>query len=211
MSSDQRKWLVDVVAVIISLCALGVSIRTDYVVRAYHNDSEKANLIRQTYSDFRAITDLVTANWELMYIGSLPDQYETVRNIVEKRLRCADEKKRTEILLKERAIASSLFTMYEHSYFQWDNAKTYGDQERERFLRSVLDYFSNKLLRNPRLMWYWSADGANLRSQSESETIKYYEKTVLGDSNPVSWRPDAIGVFRSEANNNKGGRCFGTN
>jgi hypothetical protein len=95
----------------------------------------------------------------------------------------------TRLLLEEGALAERIMTMFEHSYYQWRHARGNADTPRIDFLRAVLNYFTGRVLTNPRLLW--SKDGANLRQHYEVETISYYDEHVM----PFGRFVDAEGPF----------------
>jgi hypothetical protein len=194
------KTRLDIVSLVISVLALATSVGSAYYVSMQHGDTEQATLLRQTYSDFAELNDVSIDNWESVYMFALPDQYESlVKSIGDVIARRSDSEK-AQLKLRERAIAEAVFTRYEHAYYQWQHATHVGDKARETFLLQVLQYFTKKLLRNPRLLWYWSEHGANLRAHFEADVTRYYDEQVLKDhANQIVKSPDAIGLFSNAA------------
>lgn len=105
---------------------------------------------------------------------------------------------RTALMLRERALALYIFDVYEHNLYQWRHAMEIGDHERARFFGEVLDYLTGRLLRNPRLLYYWNDPSESLKDQYESWTNEHYARFVLGDKpQEVMQQVDATGPFRA--------------
>jgi hypothetical protein len=93
------------------------------------------------------------------------DQYPRAKDLV---IRCTtdiDDEKRIAYLLQERAVADLLMTYYEQITFQWESTR---DRER-KFVKGVIDHFENRVLRNPRVIWWWQADCGGLETGYEDE------------------------------------------
>jgi hypothetical protein len=158
-----------------------------------HSDTLTYEVIRSAYSDFLQLMDLRAQYPEQGHMFETPDNYERNKIIVRAaagpRLATTDGQAR--LLLEEGALAERIMTMFEHSYYQWKHATENAHAPRIDFLKAVLDYFTARVLTNPRLLWYWSQEGANLRQHYEAETIAYYDEHVL----PAGRSVDAQGPF----------------
>jgi len=173
--SHLRAKPVEIAAIIISCIALFLSIGVFVRVPAQHSDVLTSSMIRETYSEFLDFMDR-RAQYPLQsHLFALPDTYSIVKAQV---IQAMDANDISTPLLQERAVAQRQFIMFEHAFYQWTQARNRGDATRAQFLKEVLDYFTGRLLRNPRLVWYWSPEGGNLGSHCESSTIDYYNKTV---------------------------------
>jgi hypothetical protein len=171
-------------AVLISLISLYNSIAT-------RRDTARAQAIRDSYAIFYELDRLHMQNWQLAHLFVTPDQYESVSSQVAN-LKKYTVKEKNELLIKERAIAYFVFDIYEHTLYQWRQATRGRDTGRAYFLTEVLDYLSNKTLRNPRLLYYWSHAGEHY----EGWTHQFYKDNVLSDpDNPLIYKQDETGPF----------------
>jgi hypothetical protein len=186
-------------ATIIAIVALLVSIITAYQSCSSSRDVAKSEAIRQSYATFEELTRLQLEDWQLSHMFALPDRYDEVVREVSLSSTCLSRAKQSELLLRERAIADLIFNTFEEVYYQWKQANDAGDSRRSAFLKEVLDYLTGRLLRNPRLLYYWSASGGGLSASYEIETQNYYDSMVLKNpQSPLLRGADAKGPFADE-------------
>lgn len=200
MSNNKSNSIVlSIVTIVISLLALGISGLSYSQSLSSHKDISGAETIGRQYGFYYEFSRMEVENWQIGHIFALPDWYnESVRQISSS-LKSTEPTKRAELLLKERAIARFILTNYEEIFYQWKHAKSVGDTQRAGFLEEVLNYFTGRLLRNPRLLYYWSEDGGKLAADFEPETRKHYEEHVLRNYNlPLTQKPDPLGPFSQE-------------
>lgn len=96
------------------------------------------------------------------------------------------------LLLEERAMAHSIFTMFEETFYYHEHAQQVGDQSRATLMREHLDYFTDALC-NRRLLWYWDAEkGGGQGLLFAPRVQKYFQDTILKDCREV---PDPEGPF----------------
>lgn len=187
---------ISVLALVISFIAAAVSVLT--YQRDPKRDSEKLTMdvIRQTYSDFFAINAQRAQNPLHSHLFEVSDSYSGA--VKQVKLAIANDlsssSRLARLRLEERAIADSLFTLFEQAYYQWKLATVSNDAARTSFLKEELDYFTERLLRNPRLLWFWANDGGKLSLQYEKATQVFYESSVQ----PKSQARDDIGPFGSD-------------
>ncbi|WP_431263712.1 hypothetical protein ACQ859_27880 [Roseateles chitinivorans] len=185
--------VLEVVALVVSAIALVFAVMT--YLREPGRDSDKVtvDLIRQVYSDFISITEQRAAHPLQSHLFEVPDNYEASAAQVRLAVGAVRGNKAevSRLLLEERAVADRIFTMFEQAFYQWSNAKENGDSRREKFLQDVLNYYTERLLRNPRLVWYWSAAGGKLLVHYETATQEFYSKNVK----PSSLKADAVGAY----------------
>jgi len=106
------------------------------------------------------------------------------------------EKKRAEYILKERAFANFLFGFYENTLFQYNESLKSRNKDRTDFLRKALDYFRNKVLRNPRLLYLWDSDGGKLSINYAESTIEDYDKNVWNNKDrSLALSIDSVGPY----------------
>jgi hypothetical protein len=118
------------------------------------------------------------------------DQYQRVKDMVIRCTRDIDDEKRISYLLQERTVVDLLMTYYEQITFQWESTR---DKER-KFVKGIIDHFEMRVLRNPRLIWWWQAECGGLETAYDDETRKRWQDKVLapiaGD-NVSEWRDDS--------------------
>lgn len=170
----------------ISIVSLAVSLRAMQVTKDTHSDEITSSLINQNYDDF---IDLHELRAQFPYHGhlfELKDQYDQVKNEVVAALVSLSEDDRLKLLprlkLEERALARRIFSQYENAFYQWQNTSRSRDKSRLWFHKDVADYFSQRLLRNPRLVWFWRSSGGNYRLHYEPLTRDHYDRTVVETS-----------------------------
>lgn len=167
-----------VVALIISVASLVASIITYKTSISQHSDEWTATLIRHNYEDMLRLHELRATFPMQSHLFELGDQYTSVLNVVSKSVDGMTDKERSQHYLEERAIARRIFSMYEGAYYQYSNAKEQNDPHRMKFMGDVLHYFCDRLLTNPRLVWFWKKTGGGLCVHYEPNTISYYDEHV---------------------------------
>jgi hypothetical protein len=166
-----------------------------------YKDISGIETIRKQYEFYYEFERLEIENWQLSHIFALPEWYDKNVSLVSSSLTSIDATKRAEFLLKERAIARFIFTNFEAILYESRHAEQIGDSQRAAFLQEVLDYFTGRLLRNPRLLYQWSEEGGKLAADFEPDTRKYYEEHVLNNAAlPLIQKPDPLGPFPEKTN-----------
>ncbi len=179
------------IAIIISGVAALASLYSLYHTIQTRKDAARAQAIGDFYSTFYEFDKLHLQNWQLSHLFVVPSQYhDIVRKVARRKSYSNDE--RTELLLKEKAVARFIFDTFENTLYQYRQAKDAKDTGRSRFLEEVLQFQTNKILRNPRLLHLWRLEIENY----EPVTIDYYEKHVIKDpENPLTNPADPKGPF----------------
>ena len=184
------------VSTIMSMLALAMSIISLYQSSSFQKDSSGTEMIKSQYATYYELGRLEVDNPQLSHIFAMPNWYDRAFRSVVALVGPLDEKKREELILKERAFARIIFTHYEDLFFQWRHARRMGDTERVAFLGEALNYYTSRVLRNPRLLYLWSEKGANLGIDFEAETREHYNAKVLHDpALPLKEIPDRAGPF----------------
>lgn len=181
------------VAVIISICALIFSILSYRDIPKRHSDTRTADMINNSYSELLGMTTFQAQYPMQGHLYATAGNYEAICQKVRiaTGLEMTDaDISRNEII--EIALAMSIFAYFEHHFFQWEQAKKGKDKVRTQFLLEVLKYFTERLLRNPRLLWLWAESGANLREHFEDKVREYYVQHIDMDNKYV----DVIGPYR---------------
>lgn len=57
----------------------------------------------------------------------------------------------------------------------------------EKILKEVLAYFTEKLLNNPRLLYFWSKEGGNICVYFENQTQQYYDENLSTKDVSKKW------------------------
>ena len=184
-------------SLVISLLAIVVSVTSMSLTWFVARDTAKATAIKEAYGAFFEMLKVQQANWQQGHLFALPDRYQIVKQQVAAATAGASPALRAELLLKERAVADYIFTIYEENLYLKRHAKDVGDTQRLRFLTEVEAYLTGKVLRNPRLLWYWSKAGGGLSESYEEETKAHYDATVLSNpAAPLAEQPDTAGPFQ---------------
>lgn len=185
------------VSTIMSMLALAMSMVSLYQSSSFQKDSSGTEMIKSQYATYYELGRLEVENPQLSHIFAMPNWYVRASRSVAALVGPLDENKREELILKERAFARIIFTHYEDLFFQWKHASRMGDTERVAFLGEALDYYTDRVLRNPRLLYLWSEKGANLGIDFEDETREHYNAKVLHDpALPLKEMPDPAGPFK---------------
>lgn len=181
---------------IVSLVSLAVSTAavtyTAIVARQVSRHEVTSEIINEYYSSLRALTEVQLREWRLAHIFEVAENYETIsatlRDVAPD---VKDHEKRVALALNERAVALTIFGIYEYIVYQLAAAVHAGDKMRARFLREAAEYFTGRLLPNPRLQYLWSSKGGNLECEFEEAVRDHYKQCVT--ISPKTW--DAKGPY----------------
>jgi hypothetical protein len=203
LGSYVRQNPVDVTALCVSAMAACLSLATFFAEPIRQSDQLTSGVIKEAYASFMSMNDVRTEHPYQSHLFELSENYEQIAASVAtatQHLRNSPHEI-ARLLLEERSVADRLFTMFEESYYQWQQAQASGDTPRAEFLLAVVDYFTGRLLRNPRLLWYWSPNGGALAGHYEADTVAYYDANVKQTHENV----DSEGPFqmRSQSSINK--------
>ena len=183
-------------ALVLSIVALLVSVLSTYLTWFSGLDTAKSQAIREAYGTFLELNRLQLSHWQQSHLFAMPEHYHSVKAQVAASIDPGSAQQRIELLLKERALADFLFTLYEAHLYQRRHAEAAGDHERARFLKEVENYLTGRALRNPRLLYYWSPEGGGLFASYESATQEHYKHNVLHNpTSPLEYAPDPHGPF----------------
>lgn len=181
----------------LSIVALGVSVSTAVyaaiVSRDVSHHEVRAAVIADFYSSMRALTVLQIQEWRLAHLFEIAENYPRVVDLLCQVAPASMEPAAVELKLKERAVALTLFGLYEHVLYQLDEAIADRDRLRSKFLIDATQYFTDRLLANPRLRYLWSQGGGNLECEFEEPVRMHYRAHVAPA--PESW--DETGPYGS--------------
>jgi hypothetical protein len=170
--------------VILSALAVVVSGYALYISQAAARNTRDEDTIRSSYDEFEQLSRLRMEHWKASHLLEMPENYAQAKQHITFALTPLTEAARHQMLLCERAVATQVFDVFEETYYYRERAKKQGDHDRVDFLDAVLNYFTGRLLANPRLRWLWSPHGGNLCAYFESETIHLYDE-VLSDASQL--------------------------
>lgn len=180
----------------ISLIALVVSLTSAYFSVKNYGDTVTQQAIESAYKTFYDINIHNINNSSLTHLNTMPDSYLFVKDKIHTALAPIDARESAAHLVKERAFANYLFSIFEQVFYQYNQAVVNNNKNRADFLREVLNYLTGRVLRNPRLLYLWDVNGGKLSTYYESATIEYYNQHVLHDStSPLKETPDPVGPF----------------
>lgn len=190
-----RVVLLPIGSLIVAITAGIISLYAVFRANKAHNEKLAADTVILLYSHFQTFSDVRVANWEVSHLFELASGYEQVCSNLLAAVQPLGEPRRHELLLKERAIALRIFDLFEQTLYQKVTADTYRDPYRSRFLQEVLDYFTGRWLRNPRLRYLWD-DG--LHEKFEPATVEYYNNHINGgDNSETIASSDPMGPYGS--------------
>jgi hypothetical protein len=170
--------MVTFLSVIFAAIALVMSAISIYFSIKVHRDSLNSTIITRAYGTFNEGIKMLLENSFLTHMFVMPKNYPEVKLLIQNSLGKLDVKQSSELILKERALALYAFQIFEHFHYQYKHSVDVKAKERIEFLSIILTYFTRRLLRNPRLLYYWNESGGNLSAYFELETIEYYNKEV---------------------------------
>lgn len=181
---------------IISVVSLAVSaiavIYAAKVARQVSRHEVTTGIISEYYSSLRALTEVQLREWRLAHIFEVAENYVAISAMLQEVApEQTDREARVALALNERAVALTIFGIYEYVVYQLTAAKEAGDQARAGFLSEAADYFTGRLLPNPRLRYLWSHGGGNLECEFEEAIRNHYHQNVA--VSPKTW--DACGPY----------------
>lgn len=179
--------IASIIASIISIISFGYNY---YSTR----ETSVADTIKESYRLFLDMNKMDLQYAQVMHVFCPSDVYPGVSDLVHRASSDLPSNEISKLLLQERAMADYAFATFEYSVFEYDIATKYGNSTRAKELKEVVDYFTGRLLRNPRLLYYWDPPGGNLSSEYEALTKQYYDNFVLHDKlNPLVEKADFTG------------------
>jgi hypothetical protein len=182
--------LKDRVALMLSVLAAALSVISFYSSRRSEHDVAVSTTIKTEYDVFKELT---RAEVEYTHLSHLFAQsyrtYEALSDQTARGFSPKDERTKAKLLLEERGMADYIFTSYEETYLNWDQANKAGDDARASLLLNDLGYFKGTLC-NPRLLWYWDLKGGHLALAYGLSLQNYYQENVRKSCPDVLADPD---------------------
>lgn len=175
---------------VITIVALAISIISIWISVKSYTESSTSTTVRSQYDHFANLTQMQIEYSQFSHLLATPECYGDLLAQIKASLRGLSKEDKIKYLLQERAFADYIFNEFEQSFYQITRARPFFDKRSQKFYEEVLDYFALRLLRNPRLLYYWS----QLCSNYESSTVAFYNKKVLSNSLlPITIDPDPLG------------------
>lgn len=151
-----------------------------------HHQRTTFEMIDGLYSLCHKLEDHLLSDWRLAHlfcVGSAHADEQQIENTVYRRTCDAIRKSLetdatapslTALREKERLFAIHVFIIYEQAYYHWRETSIVLRQ-RKRFLREMLAYFTDRLLRNPRLLAYLQSDAFGESIHLEVESRRFLQ------------------------------------
>jgi hypothetical protein len=168
-----KYWLANT-STVLSLVAVLFSLVAFYNAEERRKKDVPFELIPKAYEKYYEMNKIELEKWYLTHLFVTFDRYPEIKRLTARGLTNLPADKRIEYLLQERAVADFLFTYYEQTLFQWEATR---DHER-KFINDILEYFRGRLLPNPRLVYWWRAEGGGLETSYEDITRKDWRANV---------------------------------
>lgn len=196
-SGGWGKW----VSIVLSIVALALSVTTYLDAETRRKKDVPFEVTAKSYEKYYEMNRIELEKPYLTHLFVTPDRYAGIKRTVVEAKGMISKKQRAQYLLEERAVADFIFTYYEQTLYQWEATK---DAER-KFTSEVLEYLRGRLLRNPRLIYWWREQNGGLETSYEERTRDDWQKNVLGkiDINKPEWC-DALGPFADPASSRTG-------
>jgi len=196
MASGSEKALIDM-SIITSVLALTISLISLSYTYMSSRETSASDAVKSSYSIFLDMAKIEQQNSRIMHVFTLSNTYPSVVAKVKLATKDLTLAERSQLVLAERSLAEYIFTTFEYSLYEHKVAVDFHDNAKAQFLKEVLDYFTARLLRNPRLLYYWDKKGGGLSTLYEDWTNAYYDSHVLHDKQlPLLENPDASGPIQ---------------
>jgi hypothetical protein len=184
----------EITAVVFSIVAIVISGYSLLEGRWQHQDERNVEVLDAVYEDWMALA--MRDDWRVQHVQEAPDTYYAVRDVARRLTAGMSDTEKAETFLMERAMANLIFTNFEHHLKQWLLAIELDDESRQRVLKEEIDFYAEVLMRNPRLLWYWSPEGGGWIRGADPSTIKWLEERALADpERPLTTRMDPEGIL----------------
>lgn len=187
--------IADSAAAIMALFAVVISVASVFIAKRLHIDASKTNVLEQQYDAFNELAVMRIEHHTLNHLLEVPENYNETLMLVTKALNNPKPEQQAETILKERALAMYIFQIFEHTFYQYTHSIDLEDKAREEFLKEVLEYFTGRLLNNPRLLYFWSEAGGNLCVYFEPTVRTYYNDNLSTNEEEIMLSMDRVGLF----------------
>jgi hypothetical protein len=149
---------------------------TQQIIHAQYGLCREIDQIRLDHPELSHMFELPTTNlanpWTNYQITKEMVSRILLDKIGNRKLKAADK---DNIVLKERAVGLRVFDIYEQTILQWQVAEAAKDEKRANLLKSLVEYYEQRMLRNPRLRYHWLHGGSDMM---EEATRNRYNQNV---------------------------------
>ena len=154
-----------------------------------HQQRATFDMIDGIYALCQNLHARLLTDWRLGHLFCITPAvyYETRDRIAE----ASKNENRAELIAKERLFVTQLFISYEQAYYQWRRSSVLLPRRRA-FLRDMLRYFTERLLRNPRLLAYLESDPSGRSLHLERESTAFLLRQIRLQPRID---PDPVGPF----------------
>ena len=167
---------------ILPVVALVLSIASFFISETARRDVARVDVIKTEWGQFREMAALRIQHPMMAHLfeGS-GELYDRISETIRLATKSSSPKEQAILSLQERAVAGAIFTFFEQTYYLWREAQI-GEKNRAALIQVDLNYFSDLLCNNPRLLWYWDEkDGGKLGQELGDLVRAYYSKNIIKD------------------------------
>ena len=183
-------------AIVLSIGAFAMSAYSVLIVVRQHEDERTAEFTQTLYERVQENNVLKLEHWELGHIFEMPEDYEKTRDRLRLAVKDRSEAERIQLIESEKSIAAIHYITFEELFYNLSLAIQSGDRTRQQIVEETIGYYTNGVLRNPRVLWLSSPDGGNIASHLNPDSYAYYRENVLENREfPLTDEPDPYGLF----------------
>ncbi len=153
--------------------------------------AEHQQFIRETYAAYMEMSHFQMEHPEIAHETVDAAQYASEVQRVKLAFPNLSPADKAQMRLREEAYADYVFSSFERLVYAANAPESTRTPEVNRFLGQQLKYYSEHVLPNPRLMYYWRDDHSS--QYYDAATQAYYRKAVTNYLRAVS---DSAGPFQ---------------
>jgi hypothetical protein len=166
----------DLILKVVGLIAIPIGIVAFRLSWRAHQERSSFDMVDKMYSLCHLLQDHVQKTSYLAHLHCIDARtyYRTVDLI---RSQTDIVKGNTKYRVEERQFAIRILMVYEQIYYQWDMTPE-SHHKRRKFLKSMMDYFVERLLPNPRMLAYLDSDPSGRTLHMEKDAADYLRSNV---------------------------------
>jgi hypothetical protein len=160
-----------------------------------HSERSTFEMIDKLYTLCHALVAHAMRDYYLSHMFAIGDkEYDEVKAAIQERI-TTDRAAIAEYRIKEKLFAIHVFIIYEQVYYQWSNTSEFFHPKRRKFLKDILSYFTDRLLVNPRLLYFLEADPKGESLHLEEQSKKYLNDVIAERKKKGKLRVDEKGPY----------------
>ena len=176
-----------------------------------HQQRSTFEMIDRLYSLCHTLQNHMLHEWRLSHLFCISAEVydDTSRRIAADVARVAktptkEDDELEKLIVEEQQLAIHIFVIYEQVYYQWKYSGVL-QFTRKAFLKSMLDYFTDRLLVNPRLVAFLKADTTGRTLHLEQASVTHLLKAIdlttakIDTDGPFKARVISRSPFRASA------------